>query len=482
MDHFNVAKEKSCLMDLPNELFLGIFSYLDIMDMFKAFYQVNLRLNNLIHSSTTNVILPKDMTKCWFDEHVALFEQNVKNLSLPYRFLEYISDDKVNFVNLQLINIQGNLWKVTLTIENCTLLSVLLSLNNLRKSNLFYFSCPTEKSAFLPNNNDLHMGPVNLKHFCESRFTVEELQTYFCPCLQSLSLERCSEKGFYTIMTCLPNLIDLQIDSLLTDQDDSFLEKFSEKNLRTNWINLSIKEIYVANLNILEYILNSCKASLEKLTLSIDSLTPIHGYQLENLFKSCQKLKKFSFLIQSDGIKTNVNDYEGSFQSDWWLDQCRSPVYIQCDQLTTMVATMPCRFSFPYKTNLNQWYLNKGDENSSFVRFPKLMEGKSLRAVLPRVHDFYVASSEKLDSLTLLVWILLCPNLEILNISNLTTFNKIELAKQFNDQLNNDQRLQSILAQIQRLSLIKRSDDFHLITRNQLSMEFAKVFSRALIW
>ena len=110
------------------------------------------------------------------------------------------------------------------------------------------------------------------------------------------------------------------------------------------------------------------------------------------------------------------------------------------------------------------------------------MEGKLLRAVLPGVHDIYITSSEKLHSLTLLVCILLCPNLERLNISNLTMLNRIELAKQLNDQLNDDQWLKSILVQIQRLILIKRSDDFYLITRKQLSMEFAKVFSRARIW
>ena len=49
------------LEDLPNELFLHLFNYLDIRTLFHSFWGLNRRLNDIIHSiNDLSLILEKD--------------------------------------------------------------------------------------------------------------------------------------------------------------------------------------------------------------------------------------------------------------------------------------------------------------------------------------------------------------------------------------------------------------------------------------
>lgn len=100
-------------------------------------------------------------------------------------------------------------------------------------------------------------------------------------------------------------------------------------------------------------------------------------------------------------------------------------------------------------------------------------------AVLPNVNHFIVGSSHKLDSLVLTVWILLQPNLETLNISNLITFNKIELAKELNDMIDEHKHLKEKFSRIKRLIIFPTINDVDKKTKENLFIDYRKVFTNA---
>jgi hypothetical protein len=109
------------------------------------------------------------------------------------------------------------------------------------------------------------------------------------------------------------------------------------------------------------------------------------------------------------------------------------------------------------------------------------MEDPSMTPVLPNVKHFIVGSKTKLDSLVLCVWILLAPNLRKLDISKLTVFNKLELAKELNDMIDSDKRLEPNFNHINELIIFSEEDNADTETKNNLLVTFQKVFIRTVI-
>ncbi|CAF1463855.1 unnamed protein product, partial [Adineta steineri] len=237
------------------------------------------------------------------------------------------------------------------------------------------------------------------------------------------------------------------------------------------------------------------------------------------------------FFIVYQNVVIDVNACQYSFQSEWWLDIRRPVVYIQHNNTgNTIIASMPCHFSFAFKNNLYNWYFNKENQNSPHIRFTNineiditnnsnqlisleylydidrkfsssnqclrfdfcnlelvdiiydlLMDDASSMSVLPNVNHFIVSSQNILDSKMLIVWILLASNLKILDISNLTTFNKLELPKELNDMIINEKCLQSSFNRINKLIIFKTSIIICEQTKQELIVAFEKVFPNANI-
>lgn len=101
--------------------------------------------------------------------------------------------------------------------------------------------------------------------------------------------------------------------------------------------------------------------------------------------------------------------------------------------------------------------------------------------VLPNVNHLTIGSSNKFESLVLSVWILLAPSLRKLNISNLTTFNKEELAKELSDMINDHERLKPRFNQINELIIFSPNNPVDTKTKNELIMNFQNVFINAVI-
>jgi hypothetical protein len=125
--------------------------------------------------------------------------------------------------------------------------------------------------------------------------------------------------------------------------------------------------------HVLEQVIDTCKTSLKKLMISVHCHEPIDGHHLEEIFKSCEKLNKLVFFFEYNDEKVDIDDCRRSFENEWWFDARRPPVYIQHNKIdSTIIASMPSHYSFIFKNDLFNWYVNKGDQNSSFVRFTNL--------------------------------------------------------------------------------------------------------------
>jgi hypothetical protein len=109
------------------------------------------------------------------------------------------------------------------------------------------------------------------------------------------------------------------------------------------------------------------------------------------------------------------------------------------------------------------------------------MNDSSIAPVLPKVIHFIVGRAHRIDPLTLCVWILLTPNLQILDISILNTFDKIELAKELSDMIDNDQRLKPSFEHINQLIIFPQSDDTCEETKVALLSSFQQIFIKAVI-
>jgi hypothetical protein len=178
----------------------------------------------------------------------------------------------------------------------------------------------------------------------------------------------------FTISTRLPNLTHLKVNYLISHwYNVDYLNRYDFIERPTCLVKLTITTDKEMDFNLFEQFINSYKTSLKYLMLGIHCLQTIDGYYLERIFKFCEQLEKLVFLFEYNDKKFNIDDCQRSFQSEWWLDARRPSVYIQHnDTGSTKIATMPDQFPFTFENNLYNWYFNKGDQNSSFIRFTNI--------------------------------------------------------------------------------------------------------------
>jgi hypothetical protein len=171
-----------------------------------------------------------------------------------------------------------------------------------------------------------------------------------------------------------PNLIHLKINYLTPNwYSVNYLDQFDLTKRTTRLVQLNIIKGRMTDFNLLEQLIKSCKTSLKKLMLCVHCLYPIDGHHLEEVLKPCKQLEKLVFWFEYNNKRINIDDCQRSFQSEWWLASHLPSVYIQHnDDGGIIIASMPCQFSFTFKNNLDNWYFNKGSQNSSFVRFTNI--------------------------------------------------------------------------------------------------------------
>lgn len=134
VNNYDDNNTRNCLEKLPDELLLLVLLYLNTVDIFRAFGGQNRRFNNLIYDCARHVTLPSDTTDPWFEQYMPQLEYRIKTICLNDKSLQCVFTNKWSFPTLQLINLQGCGWNVSLRLgEKPASMVLMSSLNFLQK-------------------------------------------------------------------------------------------------------------------------------------------------------------------------------------------------------------------------------------------------------------------------------------------------------------------------------------------------------------
>ncbi len=111
------------------------------------------------------------------------------------------------------------------------------------------------------------------------------------------------------------------------------------------------------------------------------------------------------------------------------------------------------------------------------------MDKSIVKIILPNVARFKIKHVNGLSPTTLAVWILLAPNVRMLEIEYLTFSEVMEWITQLEDAiLMSDQRLKMIFQQIQRIIISSVCYNCHEKSRLKICTILTKIFSIATIY
>ena len=351
--------------DLPDELWLIIFSYLNTVDVFQSFENLNQHFNDLVYDSAQHFILPSNVTNAWLETTLPLIPQPIQTLSFHESSLLFICHNLYYFSNIQSVNLEGNRWKMAMKLFTQPLLTVL-------KSSLKYLSDVTPLNNTLSNETRTLINYSNNEYYdillMIQKITNEVHEDNLCPFIIRLSIEVNVFEMLSVICTRGINLRHLKIHYInLGFRDESSITQFDFSVRRASLRILKIISRNARNLVSFEGFLRWFDESLEKLVLDINSIDQIDGNILQSLCQPFQKLKRFHFFIESS-IKNTKECFE-SFENHWWMNEHRFPIYIQNNTINgSIIASIPFLRSFDFENGLYNWFVNE-DLNSSRIQF-----------------------------------------------------------------------------------------------------------------
>jgi hypothetical protein len=88
------------------------------------------------------------MTDSWVEQHMPQLESRIKTICLNDKSLQCVFVNKWSFPNLQLINLQGDEWNMSLRLKNKSALIVLMS-----SLNLFHEIDPFTQTSSIDTKN-----------------------------------------------------------------------------------------------------------------------------------------------------------------------------------------------------------------------------------------------------------------------------------------------------------------------------------------
>jgi hypothetical protein len=126
-------------------------------------------------------------------------------------------------------------------------------------------------------------------------------------------------------------------------------------------------------LNSLQWLISYCQSSLKEFTLTSSDSSEIDGQHLETLLQPCQQLTKLAFALKCENDDIDIIEMLRQYQTDWWLDPCRPPVFLHDNKDYIRIVTMPCTlvYGIDMKIDSNMWLLNKGQLDSPLICFKK---------------------------------------------------------------------------------------------------------------
>ncbi|UJR19867.1 hypothetical protein I4U23_023000 [Adineta vaga] len=515
---------ENCLEILPNELFLWIFSYLKSDTIIPAFLDLNQRFRSLIYEFTSHLLISNDSQSGWINRYIPLINNEIQTMKLDIECIVSVFSNKYSFPNLRSIIIYRKYsWHVELNIENETpIISILSSLKVLRKCS---FNGINQKIfAKLDSHILPHINNMNCVLPCLS---IHRLWIYSCYNEKLTLLQDLAPKMIY---------LNIEYNYVYVTRSNSSVP--STYTLRANSLNLTELSIKLNDFEFfagVQLLVNYYQSSLRRLTFDLRQELLIDGQKLETCVACCNHLENFSFIIQCHNNSVNMIELLHSFQTEWWLDHRRSPVLIHSTKRgNILIASMPCSFlniskNFQFSTILSRWYLNKDKFNSPLIRFlktnylcfsneqeidleyllfiarifysqkqmiectywglmseeelfepltTKLMEG----AVLPNVTRLNITNVKGLTLLTLALWLLLAPNIRLLNIESIALNESIEWILELFDAFTvSNHRFKMIFRNIQKISISGASYNYSEKSKLYMHSLLAQIFSSAVM-
>lgn len=119
LNFMNFFLKVTCLEELPNELFLLIYSYLKSDMVIQTFLNLNQRFQSLILQYSRHLVLSADIDPNWIKTRMLSIENNIQTITLNIKLIRFVFSRKYSYPNLHSITLYSNInWQVELNTEN----------------------------------------------------------------------------------------------------------------------------------------------------------------------------------------------------------------------------------------------------------------------------------------------------------------------------------------------------------------------------
>ena len=527
--------------DLPNELFIVIFSYLAQEMVLQTFSDLNQRFQALIRQLTHHLVLSSDTNA---EKYIKFIADEIESITMSIELIPRLFSGGYSYANLRLVTIYSNNdWRVELVVENHSpVLTIVSVLNVLEKCSLNSIEQPLSnliqservrgmirssqvKSSNMPKWISNVYSLVTNQIFRNRRSSQIEIVSP-CSAIQRLWIDRCSGSNLANICELAPELRYLKLGL-----------RSSRENPVVSLIYLEELDVKVVDLQALNYarqLIYQCRDSLRRICLNFGNNLRIDGNILESLLSPLNAIETIAFISRFPMGKITMSNLLSSFQSQWWMDPQRPSVLIhQVNFDDALVVSIPSSFprvlkGFRFSTDLRSWRVNRGTFQSlinggigvknlffattqpislEFLRFigrifhsPKQIvecrywgltfeqeyfqnSSPSIpNLLLPNVTQLNITYINGLTPLTLILWFHLAPNIRILRINYLTYSEIIEWITDLEDSSLlvhlQVKRMFERISRIRTTSLCYNCDER---LRENLWIRFSRIFPNVLI-
>ncbi|CAF3673115.1 unnamed protein product [Rotaria socialis] len=513
---------------LPNEILYLIVSHLHVSHIVQAFHGLNQRFNSIVFQSIRNFKISNYVSRVWLLDYMSRIADAIVNMSLGVDSLSHAFPCENFYRNLTSMVLRHARFAVEFNVENDGAFATAVTcLNTLTQ-------CGLTAECFRQSN--LRNNGIVLKSDDQS-YTILRAQP--CLAIKRLDILHCSEQDLVDLCGLVPNLTSLRVGVLEGSSNVSFQNGLFDVVSRfgsLTRLHLGTSAIGGIHIDVIEWLIRCYQSSLEQVTLVISSADPfLDGYHLQKILEPCQKLKKLSFKFEFDeeDISVDINDLCRQFQSEWWLNALRAPVLILRDHNDhVFIGSIPLYFpvNMIFPTDLNLWRLNKGQLDSSMLRFTDLKSihfySNNKQAItfdllrfidrvfpscnqtltlnywkfdspqklftqwinstltIPTLNrvaflDMKTYACNGLDAMSLILWLLVVPNVKVLDLESMENADKVILIKTLDQLLSESDRVKSILDRIEKVHIWKSRHETQTRSKRNLYQIISNIFSNA---
>lgn len=345
------------LESLANELLLDLFEYFDTINLFRIFFGLNLRFNNLLLSYFHRYYLDlRSISKHDFDIACQQYLPSIINQIISL----HISDDELpdlskiflshdftlnRFNHLQSISFYHIYSSDTLRqlIRSCHYLPHLTQLNMIgcefkqSEDEIFWINNIWSLSKLTYYHND-----TPTRHLILSKVLTET-----SPSIKNLSLRMlaCYFHDLTWLFKCTPHLQRLSAH-ILTNSDD---EQFEMVVLSIRSLNIIFNGHHQSMINLFQKMPNLCHLTLETWNMFLN------GHEWKTiLIDYLPKIKIFGLKMHhvttlNDWADKQVNELLDTFRTDFWINEHRW--FVRCDTLTSKRHAHAIVYTLPYASN-----------------------------------------------------------------------------------------------------------------------------------